>query len=251
LSSKAEIETLSPVRRFDAVDAGKKLLGEEEYHYIEKAITNPLWEWTQVEGNPCENCVFTISKYWLEFLHMEHNAENKENGLKISDNSLITWWFFHITKPTVGFMSYNLRNRVQDCGLSELTAGNYNNPIPYTSVDYATPELIQKSLKTGKRCGSDPPSPLPVLFQWDATFSLVTNWATFHKSPIHLGEDIDELLHMPLQDASEMKAVPSKLTLMCLFGVREGRLGAFINAPRSIMQEIEASGIIDEVITKF
>jgi len=250
LSNKSDIETLSPVRRFDAVDAAKELMGHGEYHYITKAISNPLWEWTQVEGNPCENLVIVISKYWLEFLQLEHNAKHKEDGMKVSDNSLITWWFFNLTKPTVGFMSYNLRNRIQGCGLTELTAGNYNNPIPYTAIDYATPELIQQSLKTAMRCGSNPPAPLPG-FQWDATFSLITNWATFYKSSISLGEDVEEVLHMPLQNASEMKTIPSKLTLMCLFSARDGRLGAFINAPRSIMEEVEASGIIDEVITKF
>lgn len=247
LSNEADIVTLNPVRRFDALEAGRRLMGQEEYHYITKAISNPLWEWTQSEE--CNNYVFIISKYWLEFLRLEHNTE-KEDTIQVSDNSLITSWFFNVTKPTVGFMSYNLRNRIQDCELNDLTAGNYSNPIPFTAVDYSSPQLIQKSLKTAVRCGSDPPTPLPG-FQWDATFSLITNWSTFYKTPIRLGEDVDELLHMPLQDASEMKLIPSKLTLMCLFSAREGRLGAFINAPRSIMEEVEASGIIDEVITKF
>ena len=250
LCQNSDIISISPVRRFDAVDAAEKLMGKEEYHYISKAVSNPLWEWTQNEDNPSENQIFVISKYWLEILRIEHNAENNKDGVKVSDNSLITWWFFNMTKPTVGFMSYNLRNRVQGCGLSDTVAGNYNNPIPYTGVDYATPALIQQSLETGRRCGSNPPRPLPG-FKWDATFSLITNWATFYKSNVCLGEDVDELLHMPLQDASEMKMIPSKVTLMCLFNARQGRIGAFINAPRSIMQEVEASGIIDEVITKF
>lgn len=250
LSSETDVVSLNPVRRFDAVDTAKQLMGAEEYHYITKAISNPLWEWTQAEGNPCENCIFIISKYWLEILRLEHctSSENEHaDETRVSDNSLITWWFFNLTRPTVGFMSYNLRKRVQ--GLNDLTAGNYNNPICYTETDYATPQLIQQSLKPAKRCGSDPPAPLPG-FQWDATFSLITNWATFYKSSIQLGEAV-EVLHMPLQMASEMKLVPSKLSLMCLFTVQEGRLGAFINAPRSIMKEVEASGIIDKVITKF
>ena len=256
LSPEADVVSMNPVRRSDAAEELIRRIGRESLSYITNAISNPIWEYTQVSDNPIQYSMFYVSETWLQKLHEEHNTD--KDGTAVSDNSLLAYMFFKtMSKPTIGFMTYQLRNRFDDCPVSDTDAGNYNVSIPYTEIDYATPELLHESLKTGVRCGSDVPAPLPG-FKWDATFSITTNWATHYKMPVNLGNDVEETLHMPLYDVRELKCIPSKLSLMCLFTTSAGgneaskpRLGAFVVAPRSIMLEVEGSGIVDEPIVKY
>jgi hypothetical protein len=80
----------------------------------------------------------------------------------VSANSIITSWFFNVTKPSLGLMAANMRNRLD--GIGENDIGNYVHTILYTPVDYKTPALIQESLHHMRRCGSDPISTLPDLW---------------------------------------------------------------------------------------
>jgi hypothetical protein len=82
----------------------------------------------------------------------------------VSANSIITSWFFNdVTKPALALMAANMRNRLD--GIGENDMGNYVHTILYTPVDYKTPALIQESLTHMRRCGSDPISALPDLWE--------------------------------------------------------------------------------------
>lgn len=152
-------------------------------------------------------------------------------------------------------MNYQLRNRLHLFpSLKETDAGSYVYSLSFTEI-----ELIQKSLHTSKRCGSDPPAPL-IGFKWDATFSFANNWSTVHKTQTNLGHVTKDILHMPLCDSSGMNVIQSKLSLMVLFtacsGEKDGStckrlIAALENATRSFMLQVEESGIVDKPIAKF
>lgn len=152
-------------------------------------------------------------------------------------------WRFETPLPIVPNVELNSE-------LLETDAENYMNPIPYQ-------ELIQKLLSTGKRCGSVPPSPLPG-FKWDATFSTCNDLSTLYTTPIKLGNVAKERLHLLYHDASDVAVIPSKLSMIGVFtacpGDEDGsnrRIGAAVNALRSLMLQVEGSGIVGEPIAKF
>lgn len=259
LSQDAPVVAMNPARRFDVDKAASDMMGHDERMHITRAITNPFWEWSRDEKNRAQNIIFFVSEDFSQKLRNEHHAE-QDGEIAFSDHTLLTHWWFNLAKPTVGFQTYQLRSRLVDCDLSEHYAGNYMNPIPFTAQggDYSKPEYIEKSLSTGKRCGTDPQAALPG-FKWDATFSTSNDLSALYTTPIQLRDGVKERLHLLYHDASDVKVVPSKLSVMGIFTARPGdedgsnrRIGAAINAPRSLLVQVEASGIVDgEPIAKF
>lgn len=83
-------------------------------------------------------------------------------------------------------MAVNFRGRVGGCG--EKDVGNYVDILSHTPSDYATPDLIRKSVTPPVYAGASvPPSPMPTKWKHapSATYTAITNWATFAR-PIAL-----------------------------------------------------------------
>jgi hypothetical protein len=140
--------------------------------------------------------------------------------------------------------------------MAALNAGNYNNALLFSELDYATPDLLRKSEKTFKRCGTDPPTPLPTS---DLTFSAETDWASEYWEDLDLGEGVRQTLHLPWFDNKGLSVIPSKLSILFLFTAKPGedggckgrKLGALVVAPQSGIASIVGSGAVGEVIAKF
>jgi len=129
----------------------------------------------------------------------------------VSSNDVITSWFLQNCICSYGFMTLNLRNRVD--GHTDRHAGNYANGIFYRRSDSASAGLVRQSLSTLKRTITKD-MPMPSFWQ-SATGSvgLVTNWATFAKPNIIQG--CQEDLHMPLYDV--VASVPVSMAILIVF----------------------------------
>ena len=57
-----------------------------------------------------------------------YQMENSQNPTQ-STNDIIVSWFWSLVKPNVGLMAVNMRGRVDI--VSDDSAGNYHNPVPY------------------------------------------------------------------------------------------------------------------------
>lgn len=250
LSPEAEIVALNPERRQEVTEEVEKKMGAEEMTYVTKAISNPLWDFTQGDKDPVQSSIFFISEEWLARQRGGHAGGDFE----VSDHALLASTFFVVAKPTIAFNIHQLRGQVQD--VSDKDAGNYQVSIPYTEHDYASPELVEQSHATLRRCGEFCLATLPG-GSWNSTYSVMTNWSSFYADPVILGDELKEVLHLPLYSTAELKDIPSKLSLFCIFTASQqddeshkGRVGASIVAPRSVIMAIEASGIVDEPISK-
>jgi hypothetical protein len=250
LSPNAEIVALNPERCEQVTDEVRQKMGEQEMTYVTKAISNPLWDYTQGNTDPVQSSIFYVSEEWLERQRGGHAGDD----ISVSDHALLASTFFITAKPTIAFNIHQLRGQVQD--VSDEYAGNYQVSIPYTEHDYASPELIEQSNTTLRRCGEYSYARLPG-GSWNSTYSVMTNWSSFYTKPVNFGEGSKEVLHLPLYSTAELKDIPSKLSLFCVFTASQQddesgrrRVGASIVAPRSIVQAIEASGIVDEPICK-
>jgi len=250
LSPKVEIVALNPERRQEVTDSVQQKMGAAEMIYVTNAISSPLWDYTQGDTDPVQSSIFYVSNEWLERQRAGHVNEKEP----VSDHALLASTFFIMAKPTIGFNIHQLRGQMEN--VNDMDAGNYQVSIPYTEYDYATPELIQQSQTTLRRCGEYHHAPLPVA-HWNSTYSVLTNWSSFYTKPVHLGDGLKEVLHLPLYSTAELKLIPSKLSLFCIFTAspqdgdsHERRVGASIVAPRSIILAVEESGIVDEPISK-
>ena len=262
LSPKAEIVALNPERQPEVTDAVAQKMGVQEMTCVTKAISNPLWDYTQSDTDPVQSSIFYVSDEWLERQRGGHAGADVSVSfggspvadVSVSDHSLLANTFFIMAKPTLAFNIRQLRGQVQD--VSDKDAGNYQVSIPYTEYDYASPELIEKSHSTLRRCGEFSLAPIPS-GSWNSTYSVMTNWSSFYTDPVSFGDGLKEVLHLPLYSTAELKDIPSNLSLFCVFTASQQddeshkqRVGASIVAPRSIIQAVEASGIVDEPISK-
>lgn len=139
LSQGAPIETLNPVRHMEYPRAVSDRLGLVESEYVARAVTNPRWEWKRTEENPIEHLLFYVSEDWLNGLESTASAAVGGEDLKgqnTSKNCKLVSWFFNTVKPTVGLMAYDFRDRLPNCAVTDLDAGNYQNPIPYTECKF-------------------------------------------------------------------------------------------------------------------
>ena len=250
LSPNVEIVALNPERRHDVAQVVEQKMGAEESTYATKAISNPLWDFTQGSSDPVQSSIFYISDEWLE----RNRGGHEDSEEPVSDHALLASTFFIIAKPTVGFSIHPLRGHIE--GVTDHDAGNYQVSIPYTDHDYASPELIEQSHKTLRRAGEFNLAPLPSA-TWNSTYSVMTNWSSFYNDTISLGDGVQEVLHLPLYGTEELKVIPSKLSLFCIFSASQKgddghkrRVGASIVAPRSIILAVEGSGIVGEPIAK-
>mmetsp|Transcript_2589 Transcript_2589/g.5652 ORF Transcript_2589/g.5652 Transcript_2589/m.5652 type:complete len:511 (-) Transcript_2589:59-1591(-) len=288
----APVMALDPRRNSNFVPDVEKLMGVQEANYAKHMTTDPSWEkffwWgdhadddTKVHGR-----LFEISDDWLNNyksaklarerrmnrkpLHTNEFRSygsdliiyNEENDIVkcISTNDIITSWFWNIFQPSVGMMAINLRGRVDSA--TDSLAGNYHNSIAYTLSDYSSPDLIQRSLNKCRRAGVDfdPPTILPRA-RLSTSFSVVTNWTSFHKSSSESEQaGVKDLFrgsftlvrHMPLFYPLRLREVlPQRTSFLVVFSSSPKKMGCFLIAPSDAISKIESCGIMNEVFSRF
>eukprot|EP00978_Attheya_sp_CCMP212_P018185 scaffold49463_cov47-Attheya_sp.AAC.2 len=267
---------LNPMRKLLASESIMNRMGKQETFYISQAVANPVWRPShkkeeEDEEDKMQMMIFHISQAWLDEREealsgidkIESGGEKMMNPTGqhvVSTYALLASWFFKKVSASVGLMTCSVRNKLLDCDVNDCDAGNYQNPIPLTSIDYATPQLVSKALETGRRCGSVPPEPLP-RFQWDKTFSVATDWSDYYETSVDIGSDddmISEVQQIPLYDTKDLLSLPNKLSLIVLFTARgknnrvvgEGgdsprKFGALVVAPKSVHNKIKDCGIVE------
>lgn len=173
--------------------------------------------------------------------------------VRVTNNALIVSAFWRTVNVNVGLMVYNFRNRLID--LTDDDAGNYALTIPYTPEDYKTPLLIQKSLLNARRVGADrlwKPTKLPKFSLTGFTSAVVTNWASFGRTELTLDGSVTQIIQLPLYSAEETSVIPSTLSYLIIFNAGPGeKLGAILVAPESVMNKVDASGMVGKTVAKF
>jgi hypothetical protein len=243
LASTAPFQ-LNPFRHPDFQAQAAQLLGQEEIGYFKS--TNPaIWEQSK-ENTEIEVLAFTVSKDWMEkqpHFHNHNDDKDEESSSKFVAATLISW-FFNLVEPPIGFYANSLRDYLDI--IDDNDAGNYQNPIPYTPQDYATPLLVQQSLRTGKRSSSEP---LPKYFSSESgilTFGLGVN----HLSVMSASSSCQAYeLHVPLLYTADLKRMPSRLSTIVLFWAKPNVVGVYCACKKPIAEKIIQSGIIDETIS--
>ena len=124
--------------------------------------------------------------------------------------------------------------------LSEMDAGNYNTPIPYTKADYKTPYQIHESIKKGKRVYSEFfETPLPRITT-GYSFAMGVDWDKLYSGRFwnksgsdekenddandESGEDgIVKDLHVPFFTDRDIDVMPAKMNICLFFTAKDGR----------------------------
>jgi hypothetical protein len=279
LSPKTSIEALNPIRHQDWRKHVEQHMGAAEAFYFEKATPDMVDQMmhnyynkgnernsdVSAESSKIETLLFTISKDWLDYQQQQAilEEERRQSTEKIHESTLrpaevvLSWWF-NISGADFGMYPHQLRKDLDI--LSPNDAGSYNNPIPYTKSDFATPQLIHDSILRGRRCGKSPETglsePLPPITT-GKSFALGIDWNKHYLMGMDLEiEGIEEDLHIPLLMAEELSTFTSKLSICLLFTAHPGRpvdgpedgsprLGAFVVAKKEVCDRILASGIVD------
>ena len=167
--------------------------------------------------------------------------------------------------------------------LSEMDAGNYNTPIPYTKADYKTPHQINESIKRGKRVYSKYfETPLPRIttgysfamgIDWDKLYS-GRFWNDSKKYENGINEDkegiiddkdragsnvndncvdddttdgIEKDFHVPFFTEHDTAVMPSKMDVCLLFTAKTGRQ---CNKRNNNGENSKCDGIIGEYVKK-
>lgn len=266
LSPKNPIVALNPVRKLLVSEAIVERMGRQETFYIKNAVATPFFQRSSASNNnnddPLQTRQVFISSKWLK-KRLEREVAHKEGDtttsstveiIRVSPVAVVSSWFFDMTNCTVGLVVDNIRNKLPNFDVTDLDAGNYQTPIPLLRQDYASPELVEMALKGGKRCGSDPPAPLPKFaILGNSTYSIAVDWTQYY--PHQLDLDLTkETLHLPLYNVKKLNEQTSKLSLICMHTAQAGqdsgnsRMGALIVAPQSVMEAIEASDFVDGLI---
>lgn len=292
------IIAMKPERELRYSEKVMDLMGKQEAHYISHITTDPVWAkllrmTSEVEEDPGSELrmrTFVVNKHWVGNIKAAHlsegtftditkstmrspmaNAftyqmENSQNPTQ-STNDIIVSWFWSLVKPNVGLMAVNMRGRVDI--VSDDSAGNYHNPVPYIGQeDYKTPLLIRESLATYRRAGrvtgsnmrTELPNPSP-----DLTFSIISNWASF-RPPSTLKEEEEQeeeanlwnsegvtlIRHLPIMFPEKMtKTMPKRMSCLVIFSCGNEDIGCVLMAPARVMGEIDTCGIVQEMIAEF
>ena len=258
-------------------DKIKSALGKESVEYLMTAARQPPMDLTMNRNEPTVVKVFHIRPAWFEkrskrarrsSAFLNASMDFSKEAATVSENSILASWFFKLNQADVAFLGLSFRDRLEGLDAGELHAGSYTGGIPYTPVDYETPELIEKSIAGLQRCGGpdETPTPLPP-FRWNHSASICVNWASKFQDSLKLSSDCRQLSHVALHDATMLKTLPGRLSLCVMFTSDPGgmttsntasddiqmgsinkRLGVMISCRQSVWQQIEESGIVEEMI---
>jgi len=294
------ISALIPQREQQFERKAMELMGRQEANYISHITSDPAWpKFFRREdsfanddgGSKLQGRVFVVNRHWVGNLKASRlmsgnwtdvctstlrspmsdaflfEMESAQNPIQ-STNDIIVSWFWNVIGPDVGMMAVNLRERVDL--VTKDHAGNYANPIPYTTDDYRSPELIRASLKLCRRAGAiDGNMTLLPKAHPGVTFSVITNWSSFRPSLVvsrlepHANEaevatrwnDDDKvklIRHLPIVHPKQMmKVVPKRMSFLVIFSSGREDIGCVLVAPSRVMNEVDTCGIMKEVIAEF
>ena len=243
LDVNAHAQMLIPDRAMDFPQARQETLGEESFDYLVTAAKAPPMDWTENRNEPTVRKTFLVNESWFykrnkrarrsslfASVAQDYNANVNHNSQgHVSENSILTSWFFQLNEADIGFMTVSLRDRLsEDCSVSPFHAGHYTGAIPYAPTDFSTPALVEESVAKLQRCGTPlggndkttGPAKLPA-FRWNHKASISLNWATYFQHKLQLsppdGPPCRQLSHRILYDADILKTVPGRLSLCCMF----------------------------------
>jgi len=225
---------------------------EEEDAYLRQAIENSLKEASvsMVSNNASSSSSsHSVTETTKSLSSSSVNDDGNDDEIHPTD-VLLSWWF-NISDADIGLIPHHLRKQLNV--LSEMDAGNYNTPIPYTKDDYKTLYQIHESIKTGKRFYSKHfENPLPRIttgytfamgIDWDKLYSgrfwnnnsnnekpkdesinenENKNDSVSEKNDI-VDDGIKKDLHVPLLTDLEISVMPAKMNLCLLFTAKSGR----------------------------
>ena len=173
---------------------------------------------------------FYLNESWVN--DEKKRAESSGAVPFVSTNDVYTSAFCRAVAADSALMAINFRGRVEGC--TEDMAGNYEDLMQYFRQDFATPELIRRSVapQAGspfKRAGtpaSRPFSSFEHLFG-GPTYAAITNWATFNREALAL-PGATEQLHIPLFDFPS--ATPARIFgSTVIFRAKDGRIAALVD----------------------
>ena len=252
------IWAMNPNRKMEVIQAAFDRMGQKESFYFRNATNEPMWKAPKFKEDidPMQLKIFFLRPEWLDHRKQQQEyvrSEESHPTSRQSDYALLASWFFRLVNAKVGLLAFNFRNFLDGCDLNDTDAGNYQNPIPLTPVDYLTPRLVQQALDSGKRCGTDPIASLP-LFHNENSCSIAIDWAESKDAALDIGGTCEETLHVPLYSSKELRSIHNKLSFMVMFTAsgktadHSRRGGLFVVAAKSIMAKIEECGIVEEMI---
>jgi hypothetical protein len=183
------------------------------------------------------------TKCSISSISISPSSVNDDNEIHPTD-VLLSWWF-NTSDADIGLIPYHLRKELNV--LSEMDAGNYNTPIPYTKSDYKTPYQIHESIKKGKRVFSEYfETPLPRITT-GYSFAMGVDWCKhysgrFWNSNNHnnnkkyqedgstnenendiVDDGIKKDLHVPFFTDYDIAVIPTKMDVCLLFTAKTGR----------------------------
>lgn len=150
-----------------------------------------------------------------------------------STNDVISAWIFSNARCRHGFMTVNLRGRLE--GHTENHAGNYITLLYYRiPADCSTPGLVRRSVSALKRAktASSPPARLLT-----GGAVILTNWATFASDRVTLPNCREEL-HCPLL-TNQLDKHPANVILGVVFRAQSNQLGMLICGTGSKMDGLD------------
>ncbi|KAG1673865.1 hypothetical protein FOA52_012890 [Chlamydomonas sp. UWO 241] len=256
LSTKAEVRALSPVRKqeltarmVEAMRGGPSLMEGNPAGFIIRLMGGLIW--SALFPATCA-FGFHVSDEWVGAQKAALVAAKLEDpdgsGVAfVSTNDALMSAFSVCLRCDLAVMAINLRSRVLGC--EEGDAGNYQDVISYRPADYASPELVRRSVLGGGRPfvrAADPRTRM--LTSWEhvrgATYGVVTNWATFAGAVAVQGAE--EVLHVPLFDFPT--TTPAKvLAVMVIFRPGAGKgVGVMVAGTQQLIDAVKASGMVGQ-----
>lgn len=197
LSSDGTIVPLNAKRKHHIVNQSKTAMGEKEseYAYAGSTVCNIIC--SMIYGKKP-----LIESYYIDKNKIDKLKSVNKNGVEfVSTNDIITSSFAIATSARTLLMPLNFRERLPDFKSDD--AGNYEGALVFGPEDYATPQLIRKTLNSG------PPSykrntdnKLPSGYEgMSCRISMVTNWTFSFYSELKIN-NCQQMLHLPHCDVN-------------------------------------------------
>ena len=176
----------------------------------------------------------------------DHGNES-DRIVAVSTNDILTSACFKLAHADAGYMTVNLRGRVDDCLFTD--APNYFQTIIYRPPDFENPALIRKSItsKIMRRALYPTTKVLPnnimrLLERGHCT--ICTNWSGFHKDNFTIGDGVTQLLHMPLKQLSY--AAPSLMSQCIIFKPASGVTAILVTGTPAMVRRFEESEMLQK-----
>ena len=181
-------------------------------------------------------------------LDRDDDHENESDRIvAVSTNDILASTCFKLAHADAGYMTVNLRGRVDDCLFTD--APNYFQTIIYRPPDFENPVLIRKSItsKIMRRALYPTTKVLPnnvmrLLERGHCT--ICTNWSGFNKDNFTIGDGVTQLLHMPLKRLSY--AAPSLMSQCIIFKPASGVTAILVTGTPAMVRRFEESEMLQK-----